>query len=72
MEIYQCPHCGGSIVILKKNCGIFRHGQYKNGKQVEPHLSKEKCDRLIKDDLIFGCGKPFKLSQDKLEQCDYI
>ena len=39
---------------------------------------KTALDELVKANLIFGCGKPFKLSRDpitgiyKVEMCDYI
>lgn len=77
--IVKCPHCKEYISILKKqfNCKIFRHGIYKkNYKQIDPHLKKEECDRLFNEKLIYGCGKPFKLSVNdnnyKVEVCDYI
>lgn len=61
MIIVICPHCKDPIIIEKINCGIFRHGEFKNGKQIDPHLSKEMCDKLIKNKSIYGCGKPFKI-----------
>lgn len=72
-----CPHCNKYIEIIEINCGIFRHGTYKsNNEQIDPHLKKEECDNLIKNDLIYGCGKPFKIIEknNKLEViiCDYI
>ena len=77
-HIISCPHCNESIIIMKINCGIFRHGiMKKTGKQINPHTNKQKCEQLIKDNLIYGCGKPFKITKvndDKLtvEVCDYI
>jgi hypothetical protein len=75
--IITCPHCKESILIEKINCGIFRHGQYKNsGKQVGPHSSKEKCEALVKYDAIYGCGKPFQITKEngtlEVQICDYI
>ena len=74
-----CPHCDQLILLLKKdfNCKIYRHGIFKSTfKQINPHLSKEECDRLKKEDLIFGCGNPFKIivKEDKyiIEKCGYI
>jgi DNA-directed RNA polymerase subunit RPC12/RpoP len=62
MLIINCPHCDSKILINKINCKIFRHGVYKDTfKQINPHLNKAKCDKLIKNDLIYGCGKPFEL-----------
>jgi hypothetical protein len=76
--IVSCPHCSEHILIEKLNCCIFRHGSFiKNGKQIDPHLPKEQCERLIKKRLIYGCGKPFKIiknTKDDFEAtiCDYI
>ena len=45
-------------------------------KQINPHCSKEECDTYIENNLIFGCGKPFRVIMDgseyKTEICDYI
>ena len=79
--LVKCPHCEDLIIINKKdfNCKIFRHGVYKNNnKQIDPHLNKNECDRLFKEGLIYGCGKPFKLIINEQENkylteiCDYI
>jgi hypothetical protein len=66
-----CPHCGIMIEIVQLNCAIFRCGIYKhNYQQIPPHLPKRECDLLI--DKIYGCGKPFRVINKKLEICDYI
>jgi hypothetical protein len=75
--IVKCPHCEDDIIIEKLNCRIFRHGIFKkNGKQIPPHSKKEICDLLVEKDLIYGCGKPFKvILQDNVYTpiiCDYI
>lgn len=83
--LIQCPHCMQYMELIKNeiNCAIYRHGMFKiNGQQIDPHLSKELCDKLIEDQLIYGCGKPFQLFQNKnpvtkettyyVEKCDYI
>lgn len=73
-----CPHCSDSILIEKLNCCIFRHGTIKaDGQQMNPHLSKEICDGLFSNNLIYGCGKPFQIvKNDKNEFvaiiCGYI
>lgn len=72
-----CPHCNFSIIIEKLNCGIFRHGILKsNGKQIDPHSSKELCDFYIKNNLAYGCCKPFRIIQCRdgyvVETCNYI
>ena len=50
--------------------------------QIDPHACKEVCDNLVKNNEIYGCGKPFKLFWNKnptnnvvdfyAEKCDYI
>jgi len=75
--ILTCPHCNEPIIIEKINCAIFRHGILKtNGKQIDPHSSKELCDYYINNQLIYGCGKPFKIiyinNNLKTEICEYI
>ena len=75
--IVKCPHCHDYVLIEKLNCCIFRHGIFqKNGHQIDPHSSKNLCDLYRKKNLIYGCGKPFKiiLKEKKYiaEICDYI
>lgn len=73
----RCPHCNGEIWIFKKeiNCGIFRHATYKDGKQVNPHAPKAVCDKLVADDKVLGCCKPFELIKRNnkyvLRECEY-
>jgi len=62
MLIISCPHCNQSIEVIEINCRIFRCGILKsNFTQIHPHLPKSECDRLFNEQLIYGCGKPFKL-----------
>ena len=39
-------------------------------------MKKEECDRLAREGLIYGCGKPFCIKAEgtnyKIEKCDYI
>ena len=77
--IVNCPNCKQLIYIEKKdfNCHIFRHGILKETlKQIDPHLDKKNCDRLKRQNLIWGCGKPFKLINENNNYrtiiCDYI
>lgn len=59
-----CPTCKGSVWVYhhELNCRIFRHAIYKStGHQVPPHTSKEECESLVRQNLVFGCGGPFKL-----------
>ena len=74
--IIKCHHCDCEILISKINCKIFRHGVYKNNfKQIKPHLDKDSCDKLIQNNLIYGCGKPFELILNNNQyiaiKCDY-
>ncbi len=62
MLLVHCPHCQQLIEILAINCAIFRCGIYRQtGEQLPPHLSKAECDRVAEQQLIFGCGKPFRI-----------
>lgn len=69
--VVVCPHCQEYIVIQELNCGIFRHGVIKTtGQQLPSHASKEECEAY--QDLIYGCGKPFEIRNQKIRKCDYI
>ena len=71
--VVNCPHCNQTIFIEKRNCGIFRCGVLKkNGKQNPPHSKREKCEKLLNEELIYGCSRPFMLIGDKVEKCGYI
>jgi hypothetical protein len=76
---FDCPHCSLQIIVSKDelNCRIFRHAIYKsNYKQIDPHLSFDECQLLIKQDKVFGCCKPFQIIVDNnnlfVQKCDYI
>ena len=83
--LIQCPHCMQYMELIKNeiNCAIYRHGMFKiNGEQIDPHTPKDICDKLVENNLIYGCGKPFQLFENKnpvtheinyfVEKCDYI
>jgi hypothetical protein len=74
--IVNCPNCNIPVLIAELNCRIFRHGVLKsNNNQINPHASKEECEYYIKNDLMYGCGKPFKILEGndfKTEICEYI
>lgn len=75
--ILRCPHCNEYIIIEQINCAIFRHGILKkNLKQIDPHSLKELCDYFVQNNLIYGCGKPFKIvlknNNYETEICEYI
>lgn len=73
-----CPHCSDLIWIEQINCGIFRHGVFKhNHQQIPPHAPKEECEHFISQNLIYGCGQPFRIRLDVngqpiVEICDWI
>lgn len=78
-HIVTCPHCNGSIQIYSSeiNCKIFRHAVHKiNCTPVNPHASKAECDKLITDDKIYGCCKPFCIVLSNYQYiaqlCDYV
>lgn len=78
MSILKCPYCEQYIEIIEINCGIFRCGLYKTDcSQLNPHASREECERVVAEDRIFGCGKPFRVykmaaSEYRIEKCEYI
>ena len=71
---FSCPHCASMIGVQqsKINCGIFRCGILKNGKQIPPHAPKKVCDKLRESGSIRGCAMPFKFDGSTVEKCDYI
>lgn len=75
----NCPHCEDEIIVYKDelNCKIFRHGIYKDSyQQINPHMNKINCDKLVLENKVYGCAKPFQII--KIENklyitiCDYI
>ena len=71
--IIKCPHCQDYIEILEIKCAIFRHGVFKDGlQQINPHESKTRIENYKKQDIIYGCGGPFKLVGEVAEICEYI
>jgi hypothetical protein len=75
-HFFTCPHCQGYIMVHHNelNCRIFRHGVYRDtGEPIPPHTPKEVCDRLILENRIEGCGKPFRITEDmEVVVCGYI
>ena len=73
--LLQCPYpdCNIAIEVIEINCSIFRCGVDKHTcRQIDPHLPKEECDKLKREDKIWGCRRPFQLVNDTLICCDYI
>ena len=72
---FACPHCDMMIQVPRDEirCTIFRHAVFKKGmKFVPPHASKKECERWLREDLVYGCTKPFKFDGKKVEICGYI
>lgn len=72
---FNCPHCNLMCQVEKAEikCTIFRHAVFKkNYEFVPPHSSKEVCDFWIKNDLVYGCGKPFQFDGKSVKIIDYI
>lgn len=78
MLILECPHCKDYFMVAENelNCCIFRHAMFKNGAKVDSHESEKNLEHWKQQNLIYGCGKPFKVSKVgdayKTEICDYI
>lgn len=83
MDVFHqlvCPYCDGAIIVLHNelNCRIFRHGVFlANGEPIPPHTSQVDCERFVAQNLIAGCGKPFRVvTQDDGSElavvCEYI
>ncbi len=72
---FECPNCNVMCQVpqCEIRCTIFRHANFKKDMSfVPPHASKEECDRWIKDDIVWGCGKPFKFDGTRVIKCDYV
>lgn len=73
IAIVFCPHCGGAVEIIELSCGIFRHGvMIATSLQMDAHASEEICNNLIEQNLIYGCGKPFRIESNVAIVCDYL
>lgn len=72
---FLCPHCAGGITVDRSqiHCTVFRHGVWRQtGRQIDAHTPKEECDRLAREQLIRGCGKPFVFDGSTVRKCDYL
>ena len=77
--VFICPHCFEPFVVhnTELNCRIIRHFVFRNFEQLDPHASKEECDRVVREQLGFGCALPVELIADMNGKwsaciCDYI
>lgn len=72
---FVCPHCEVMCQVPRNEirCTIFRHAVFKKDMAfVPPHASKSECERWLKEDLVYGCTKPFKFDGNSILKCDYI
>jgi hypothetical protein len=84
---FTCPHCNLAVQVERNqvNCRIFRHGFYFRKEadgsitllsQMNPHEGQAECERLFREGLIYGCGKPFLMEPNAntyiVKECDYI
>ena len=74
--VFECPHCDLLVQVKENdvNCQIFRHGLVATTKQqINPHASKEHCDRLVAQGLVIGgCAGPFKLFRGPTGAIEYV
>lgn len=76
--VVTCPQCFSYVQIAAINCQIFRHASYKiNNEQIPPHTPQVQCEALMAAGLIYGCGKPFRIVKNELNEniaviCEYI
>jgi len=63
----RCPHCKSLILLHECKIGgmnILRHGVLKENKQlILPHLSNKIVLKLVQNNLIYGCGKLYKITR---------
>ena len=73
--VFPCPHCGLLVQVPRTEirCSIFRHGVWRRDFGFcPPHASKRECDQWIEEELIWGCGKPFRFTGESVTLCGYI
>lgn len=62
--VFQCPHCGDTMFLYRKEveCGKIRHGTIlTKNRQLHFNISDKKCAQLLRDKLVAGCTKPFRV-----------
>jgi len=78
MLYVKCPHCDGIAEIESVNCAIFRHATFKGTNQpIPPHSPLHDCERFLRESMVYGCTKPFRLVKNANNEydaikCDYI
>ena len=72
---FLCPHCEILCQVPRSEirCTIFRHAVFKDQMSfVPPHATKETCDSWLKNNLVYGCTKPFIFDGKTVQKCGYI
>ena len=73
---FICPWCSGLVEVHSSqlNCRIFRHAiMIDSLEPINPHSPENVCNELVEKNLVYGCGKPFRISENnKVDPCDYI
>ena len=80
---FACPWCEEVVVVRPQDvaCKIFRHAEFKRKagrfRFVNPHAPQAECERWVREDLIVGCGKPFRLDAPggqakRVSKCGYL
>jgi len=77
---FACPWCKEVVVVRPQDvaCKIFRHAEFKGTagrfRFVNPHAPLAECERWVREDLIVGCGKPFRLEAHakRVSKCGYL
>jgi hypothetical protein len=45
-------------------------------KPINPHETQSKCEKLVRKELVYGCAKPFRITEKDgiytVDICDYI
>ena len=80
--VFTCLHCGDPFVVRggEFNCRILRHGVMRSTMEpMNPHAPRPECERMVREGLIYGCGKPLRITRERdmsgnyiVEICDYI
>jgi hypothetical protein len=69
----HCPRCFCALELVEINCAVFRCGIFKKTfEHIPPHATKGDIMEWLSKDMIYGCGAPLQLVNERLVVCDYI
>ena len=72
---FECPHCKQICQVPRNEirCTIFRHAMYKhNMSNINPHASQRECEKMLWNDEVYGCAKPFRFDGEQVSICGFI